>query len=153
MKKKLDDRGTTRLDSLVLLIVITINKSLRVLADILQARTSKLSFKTQQWLLATFCLLFVSASTYVIIRSLEAKADLPIISTPIRPMQLIKDSQKQGLISEAEYRRLHRFKVYMDSLQIYPGGSPIRDSILQEHPHLMDSIEYLESIYYQQTKK
>ncbi|MET6998669.1 hypothetical protein [Chitinophaga defluvii] len=54
-------------------------------------------------------------------------------------------------LSDAEYKRIGRFRLYMDSLARSPTGKRIYDSIIHHRPGLMDSIGYIEK-YYRQFK-
>ncbi|ULT38451.1 hypothetical protein KRR40_25400 [Niabella defluvii] len=55
-------------------------------------------------------------------------------------------------MSEAEYSRIKRFRVYMDSLARSPAGRTLYDSIIYHRPGLMDSVRFIEN-YYQQLKQ
>ena len=55
-------------------------------------------------------------------------------------------------VSEAEYSRIKRFRVYMDGLARSPAGKTLYDSIIHHRPGLMDSVWFIEN-YYQQLKQ
>lgn len=67
---------------------------------------------------------------------------------PIRIIPLIENRISQSGISDKEFRRIRRYKVYLNSL---PKAS--RDSLLNGRPNIEDTINYLEAIYQQQIKK
>lgn len=48
--------------------------------------------------------------------------------------------------------RIHRYKAHLDSLALSPAGRLRRDSLLGVRPHLMDTLNYLENLYYEQQK-
>ena len=55
-------------------------------------------------------------------------------------------------VSEAEYSRIKKFRMYMDSLARSPSGKILYKSITRHRPGLMDSVRFIEN-YYQQLKQ
>jgi|GEM_PF-1540533 len=56
-------------------------------------------------------------------------------------------------ISDKEFLKLQRIKVYLDSLSRSRDGQQLWDSLRQQHPGLMDSIAAVEELYRIQHKK
>ena len=70
--------------------------------------------------------------------------------SPIPIMPLLKEQRIRPVINEREFKRIHSFKVYLDSLQTTSKGKLKFDSLLSARPHLTDTINYLENLYYEQ---
>lgn len=75
--------------------------------------------------------------------------DIYFIS-PIRTIPLLKEQRTRPVLNEQEFKRIHGFKIYLDSLQTTARGKLKFDSLLSTRPHLTDTINYLENIYYEQ---
>lgn len=129
----------------------------------LQARWAKWmekrteSFSRGNWtlLLILFVMLTGGYSTYLLVSSFTAKAEKAFTITLIRkPGHLTEtgDAKADAVpVLETEYRRIHNFKMYMDSLARSPSGKATYDSITFRRPGLMDSVRYIDN-YYQQLK-
>ena len=50
-------------------------------------------------------------------------------------------------VSKQDYRRIQKFRLYMDSLARSPSGRKLYDSIVAARPGLMDSVRYIEKEY------
>lgn len=115
------------------------------------------SFSRGNWtlLLILFVLLTGGYSTYLLVSSFTAKERKAFSITPIRkPGHLTETGDAKAEahpISETEYRRIHNFRMYMDSLARSPSGKATYDSITYRRPRLMDSVRYIDN-YYQQLK-
>jgi len=115
------------------------------------------SFSRGNWtlLLILFVLLTGGYSTYLLVSSFTAKAGKAFTITPIRkPGHLTEtgDAKADALpVAETEYRRIHNFRMYMDSLARSPSGKATYDSITYRRPGLMDSVRYIDN-YYKQLK-
>lgn len=57
----------------------------------------------------------------------------------------------EAYVDEETFNKMQEFKQYMDSLQ--QSGNKLYDTIMQARPHLMDSVQVLEEIYYSQKQK
>jgi hypothetical protein len=115
------------------------------------------SFSRGNWtlLLILFVLFTGGYSTYLLVSGFTARAGKAFTITPIRkPGHLTEtgDAKADALpVSETEYRRIHNFRMYMDSLARSPSGKATYDSITFRRPGLMDSVRYIDN-YYQQLK-
>lgn len=115
------------------------------------------SFSRGNWtlLLILFVMLTGGYDAYLLVSSFTAKAGKAFTITPIRkPRHLNEtgDAKADAVpVSETEYRRIHNFRMYMDSLARSPSGKAAYDSITYRRPGLMDSVRYIDN-YYQQIK-
>ena len=98
-----------------------------------------------------FCLVFTGASIYTVVHSLEKK-DVSLRITPIRVMPLREVPVQRPLITEEGYHRIHRLRMRLDSLRGTVEGKWAYDSLLQKHPHLLDTLTLLEHLYYELNK-
>ena len=120
-------------------------------AVFLQRRSERLSYRVKKTFILIFFILSAGYSIYLIIESLMS-AKKPLV---IHPIKLSENSAKAGdenikgdvMVSKKEYEKIHRFKIYMDSLTQNPLGRPLYDSILSGRPGLMDSILIIEELY------
>jgi hypothetical protein len=130
--------------------LLRMDNKLYVLAAWLQQKTNGFSFKRIKILLVGFCFIFLSVSVIVIYQGLKFNdSNIYIIST-IRTIPLLKETGRRPIINEQELKRIHAFKIFLDSLQTTANGKLQIDSILSGSPHLIDTINYLENIYYEQ---
>jgi len=120
------------------------------LASWLQQKTIQYTPKKLTILLTVFCFVFLSESLLVMYKSIEQKHSNIYFVTPIRPMILLREKKYRPLISHTEYNRIHSFKMYLDSLKNTAPGKMIYDSLSISRPHLIDSINLLENLYYEQ---
>lgn len=137
--------------SLLTTLLVRFNGKLVRLAGHLQHKSSGLPKRTLKLLLGVFCLLFLSSSAYVLTSSIKGKV-LPFRITPITPMPLTKKPVQGAMIPEGEFLRIHRLRLSLDSLSKSPGGKAHLDKLLKLHPGLLDTLSWLESIYYEQHK-
>lgn len=70
--------------------------------------------------------------------------------SPVRIIPLLKEQRIRPVINEQEFKRIHGFKIYLDSLQTTAKGKLEFDSLLSTRPLLTDTINYLENLYYEQ---
>ena len=128
-------------------LLVYTHTQLIALAAWLQRKTSHYSNRKRKAILAIFCTTFVSVSLSILLEGLKKRAPVYPSITPILAVPLVNPKDKRPLINEAEFKVMHRFRVYLDSLNRTPTGRHIRDSLLQQRPHLLDTIHYLERIY------
>lgn len=125
-------------------------------ANWMMKRTENFSQRTWIVLLILFVLSIGSYSTYVGVSAFTNKRSNTITITPIKKPKHITETGEANLepaeVSEAEYSRIKRFRVYMDGLARSPAGKTLYDSIIHHRPGLMDSVWFIES-YYQQLKQ
>ncbi len=121
--------------------LMRINQKLLRYAGYLQQKTNHYSRRKRIIFLFLICLLFVTESSVVIIRSLQKNDTVSITVAPIRIIAPPADNLIHPVFSESEYRRIERFKHYLDTNKTF------RDSILASRPHLMDTLNFLQKIY------
>jgi hypothetical protein len=122
-------------------LLIRINQELLQYANYLQQKTNGHSRRKRIILLFLLCLVFVTESSVVIIRSLRKNNMASITIAPIRIITPPADNPSHPVFSESEYRRIEKFKHYLDSNKTF------RDSILTSRPHLIDTLNFLQKIY------
>lgn len=123
-------------------------------ANWMMKRTEKFSHRTWIVLLILFVLSTGTYSAYLAV-SAFTKGSNAITITPIKKLKQATETEDTPIeaveISEAEYSRIKKFRVYMDSLARSPSGKVLYDSITRHRPGLMDSVQVIER-YYQQLK-
>ena len=119
-------------------------------------RTQKFSRRTWIVLLILFVLSTSTYSIYLAVSAITEKDGILITVTPIKKPRYTtetRETDKEAVeVSEAQYRRIKKFRVYMDSLARSPSGKILYDSITSHRPRLMDSVRFIEN-YYQQLKQ
>jgi hypothetical protein len=122
-------------------LLMRINQKLLQYANYLQQKTNCYSRRKRIILLFLLCLVFVTESSVVIIRSLHKNNMVSITIAPIRIIAPPAYNRIHPAFSESEYRRIERFKHYLDSNKTF------RDTILASRPHLIDTLNFLQKIY------
>jgi hypothetical protein len=125
-------------------------------ANWMMKHTEKFSRRTWVVLLILFVLSTSTYSAYLTVRAFTKKAANSITITPIKKPKHVTETGEAPIeaaeVSEAEYSRIKKFRVYMDSLARSPSGKTLYDSITRHRPGLMDSVRFIEN-YYQQLKQ
>ena len=128
-------------------VLIRIQKSLRIFAGYLQVKMAQCSLRTQKIWLVSFCLVFITASVLITVDSIRNKPKNDYKAKPIKFVPLVEDTSIQPRVSMEELSRIHHFKIYLDSL-----NQKSKDSFLAQHPHLIDTLNFLETLYQNQIK-
>lgn len=119
-------------------------------------RTAGFSRRTWKTLLALFIIFYGSYSIYLAASAFSSKEkksfSITSIKKPKHATETDEDNTALPQVAEAEYRRIKRFRAYMDSLARSPSGKIIYDSITKSRRGLMDSIKLVEN-YYEQLKQ
>lgn len=121
-------------------------------ADFMQRHTERLSRKGKLNILCLFCVAAASLSIYFIASSVTHRkaSSFTVIHLKKPPYAVNAGDEKTKalvIISEDEYKKIHRFRNYMDSLARSPSGKQLYESILSQRPGLMDSIMIIEELY------
>jgi hypothetical protein len=124
-----------------------INQRLRKVADYLQKRSGNYSARTQKIVLVAFCLTFITISVYVAADGIRNRPRNTYTVKAIKAVQLVEEKTIQPQISVRELSRIHQFKNYLERL-----SKRARDSLLLSRPHLMDTLNFLETLYQNQIK-
>jgi hypothetical protein len=129
------------IDARVVKLLLGVRKWLNRFAECLQRKMNHFSVRKQKIALAFYCLSFTSASLYVAVASFNRRSygynQQSISITP-----LLKQQDVHAQISFQELTRIHQFKVHIDSL-----SGEERRQFLAGRPHLMDTVNFLESLY------
>lgn len=134
-----------------------IDRKQRQCADYLNRKTEMYSKRSKQIVLAAFCLLFGSSSIYIIFQAIESPSGKITIEKMSFPKyatgsDTARSFQPIPVLTEKQHQRIQRFRKYMDSLQTTKAGQIKYDSIIKARPGLMDSIDFIEQVYREQTK-
>lgn len=127
-------------------------------ADFMQRHTERFSRNGKLVILSLFCVVAASLSIYLIasgVTSREASSFTVIHFKKPRYAVKTGDENTKALVivSNDEYKKIQRFRLYMDSLARSPSGKKLHDSILRQRPGLIDSILLTEKINQSQNKK
>lgn len=127
-------------------------------AHFMQRQTERLSPSEKLIILSLFCLTTASLSLYLIASSVSGRREYSFTVThlkrsPFAGMSGNENIKAIGIVTKAEYEKIHRFGIYMDSLARSTSGKKHYDSILTKSPGLMDSVILVENIYQSQIKK
>lgn len=127
-------------------------------ADVMQQHTERLSRNAKLIILSLFCLTAGSISIYFIASSTTShRASSFTVFHLKKPPYALKSGDENAkalaIITKNEYKKITRFRFYMDSLARSPTGKQLYVSIISQRPGLMDSILLVENIYQTQNKK
>lgn len=118
----------------------------------MSSMTSGLSKKRLIYLLGLFVILTSGACVCIISRSLfnTTSNSIKILSIS-KPVESFRKSliiyPKPQSISGKEFKRVGRFRIYLDSLARSPTGKRAYDSIDRCRPGLVDSLVFIENYY------
>lgn len=132
--------------------LIKFNQRLHSIANFLQQKTNDYSQRKKKVLLALLTCVFISESMMIIVQSFTRKSETAISITRIKTIPLQKGQTQNLFITEKEFLRIQSFKNTIDSLNATPARRKLRDSLLHNRPHLMDSVNFLINLYLEQSK-
>lgn len=126
-------------------------------ADWMTRNTKRFSRCTWVVLLILFVLSVSTYSVYLGVNAIKGNGSNSISITPIKKPKHTTETGETNIaaveVSEAEYRRIKKFSVYMDSLVRSPSGKILYDRITRLRPGLVDSVRFIESYYQQLNQK
>ena len=128
------------------------NSRLIAIAKFLQQKTNDYSIRKKKVLLLLFVLVFVTESSVVTMQSITRKNKLPIEVNRVKTITIEPGEKNTPQITKAEFLKIQKFKNYIDSLNTTAQGRKIKDSLLQNSPHLMDSVNFLINLFLEQSK-
>lgn len=153
MKRWSNNKKTGKeLPSFVNTALARLNQHLVRIASVLQAKTNAYSTKKKKVLLLFFVALFIAGSAAVTIQSVVKKSKAPIVLTRMKTLPVEKGKGSGIAITRAEFLKIQKFRNYIDSLNATAKGRSIRDSLLHNRPHLLDSVNLLMNLYSEQLK-
>lgn len=147
-KRKKADR---ELPSFVKTGLESFNGKLIDIANSLQQKTNGYSVRKKKVLLALFVVVFATGCFVVTIQSINM-GNKTISVSRIKTLPIQNEENYTPIIIKSEFLRIQRFKNYADSLNTTRAGRKIRDSLLRNRPHLMDSVNFLINLYLEQQK-
>lgn len=125
-------------------------------ANWMMRHTKNFSHRTWVVLLVLFVLSISTCSIYVVANAITRGSRNAISITSIKKPDHVTETGEDHIeaaeISESEYNRIKKFRLYMDSLARSPSGKTRYDSITGQRPGLMDSVRFMEN-YFQQLKQ
>lgn len=132
-----------------------VSKMQEAWAKWMEHRTENLNHNQWLMVLGLFVLLTGGYCSYLISASVLSKRkmvfSIPSIQMPIT--KTLEDKYRLAFtLSEKEYQKINRFRLYMDSLKSSPTGKLEYDRIIRQRPGLMDSLNSIER-YYQSQKQ
>lgn len=121
------------------------------LVNFLNAKLHDLAPKDVKIGLICFATLMTSLSLYFIWEGLkEKRSSAPIQILPIKPVQLkgaegMNERSNNAPVSKTDYQNLKRYERCMDSIRQH--NPPFHEQLLRQHPHLLDTVRLLKSLY------
>lgn len=128
----------------------------RKASSYLNAKASKLNGKQLFISLCVFCLVFGGWSGYVIWQGFYSSAKTLHIQSVSIPKHGIQPKINAPIINALpgrELKEIEKFQQYLDSLQLSTGGKHVYDSIVHNRPGLLDSLRFIQQLYYEQLKR
>jgi hypothetical protein len=145
-------RAGRELPSLVKAGLVYFNQKLIQAANFLQQKTNSYSAARKKVLLLFFMVVFAAGSTVVIVRSLQPGKSAAINVSRIKTPTVETGENQTTVITKHEFFKIQKFKQYIDSLGSTGKGRKLKDSLLHNRPHLMDSVNFLVNLYLEQSK-
>lgn len=121
----------------------------RMIADRLNRSCREWSSARIVMLFGIVLLVVFIASTVVIHNAIFRKSSSPVVritritAKPLLPARHLTDT----IVTESLYYRLQAFRLFLDSIPV-----PERDSLLAGRPGMLDSVNFLESVYNNQKR-
>jgi len=140
-------RKERKVHPILVKFLVGINQRLIGLAGHLQKRSGNCSIRIQKIVLVAFCLSFISISVYVAVDGIRSLPNNAYAVKAIKVIPLVEEKAIQPQVSVQELSRIHQFKIYLERL-----NKKARDSLLLNRPHLMDTLNFLETLYQNQIK-
>jgi hypothetical protein len=132
-------------------IAVFIGRLKTACALYLDKKINPLPLAKKRWLLFGFALLLAFYSVLLLLAPFRTKQkDVAIKVEPIQfPKQRLREEHlRPGVfISGETYKRIHSFKLYLDSLAKDAAGRRLYDSIVARHPGITDSLQQVEDYY------
>ncbi len=153
MKRNVKQKKETPKNGLLILGLLALYKWLqKAWAQWMSNRTKSISKRAVTIVLIFFISLTSGYCIYLGVHAITGKSkDNAFTVTPIkRPRHLTESgaiASPLPPISKQDYRRIQKFRWYMDSLARSPTGRKLYDSIIAARPGLMDSVRYIEKEY------
>lgn len=151
-RKKANKTENVGNDKLARIIATAIVKMQSNWAAWMQRQSERLNRKNKKRVLIFCCLVTAGYSAFVIISGVRGSHKMDIRISAIKKPVGIHDIQASKE-DTALLKKIRLFRHYLDSLAKDPQGSRLLDSIRNARPGLLDSLDYVESMYQSQSKK
>jgi len=153
MKRNAKQKKETPKTGLLILGLLALYKWLqKAWAQWMSNRTKSISKRAVTIALVIFVSLTSSYCIYLGVHAITGKSKGNAFT--VTPIQRTRHLTESGAIasplspvSKQDYRRIQKFRLYMDSLARSPTGRKLYDSIVATRPGLMDSVRYIEKEY------
>lgn len=109
-------------------------------AAFLQRKTNHCSPRKKKGFLLFFVLVFATGSSVIILQSIRGKTKPPLAIDRVKTIATPGGNGRTDQAAKAALLSVQRFNNYMDSLGTSAEGRKRKDSLLQSHPQLMDSV-------------
>ena len=128
----------------------------RKASSFLQSKSEKLSLSSKRLVVIGFCLISLSSSVYLVVKSFYGNDSVNLSIAAIRvPEQVAQNENIQiapaNGVFKNEMEKIKVFRAYIDSLATSNSGRRIYDSIRKYRPGLIDSLAVIENIYKSQS--
>jgi hypothetical protein len=125
-------------------------------SSFLQAKSEKLSLKAKRLVAIGFCLISFSSCVYQIVKSFYGNDKVNLSIAAIRVPEQVTQNENREIapsneVSKNEFKKIKKFRAYIDSLARSNSGRRIYDSIHKYRPGLIDSLAIIENIYKSQS--
>lgn len=117
----------------------------------LQNKSEMLPLEAKRYFVIVFCFISFCSCIRVIIKSLYAHPNTSVAIVSIRFPTQNSHNYLQPTISKREFKKIQKFKVYLDSLCKSKSGKRIYDSLTANSPGLIDSLSMVENLYQSQS--
>lgn len=116
----------------------------------MENKYNRLSLKKKTIILLCFVTFTGGYSIFLVVSAFNNRQSLGHSATRFSIPRHIKTTVSNPIrnyaVHDEEYKRIHRFRLYMDSLYKDPSGRSLYDSIIRRRPGLMDSVFMAENI-------
>ena len=130
-----------------------IGPALQHVASSASKHAEKLSPTRKKFVVIIFCILSSALAICIIAKTFSnTHRNVFFMRPTMMPLHLGKNIKSpQSFISDDAYQRIEQFKKYLDSISI--ADKKAFTQLINERPHLMDSIMQFEKLYRSQSKK
>jgi hypothetical protein len=149
---KKNKRVERELPSFINVGLYRFNQKLIAFAAYLQHKTNSYSKGSKKLVLLLFIIVFVTKSITLFVHSIKGSQKKSIAISRIKTIPVEREEPQTLLITKSEFLKIQKFKYYIDSLSTTAKGKKIKDSLLINRPQLMDSVNFLVSLYLEQLK-
>ena len=130
-------------------LFVGLEKLKRNAADYMCIQSERLSTHQKRLVFVMACCIACGGCAAMIVHAVQGDSKMSSI-IPVRinvPPVLHSQIQAAPIVTDAQYKRLLKFKNSCDSLQRSEGGMILYEDMIRSRPGLMDSVDFLISIH------